>query len=206
MRSTYAAVLSLLLLCCGTLYAQDDELAERARRIKKCKDTLTRTLGEIAAYQDMLTRVRWWVDRFTNTIRNFRERYRRLLEKLMRQLENCCKQGFEIEGARIQAALGQARAAGIETSTYESQYRSLRNRPNTRGGCGGSDRDVCRNRAHRIWVAWFEAVEKIKVCNAKKESGAIPEKLYQAVAEILAYVYELTARRPSRGRPAAVSA
>lgn len=32
----------------------------------------------------------------------------------------------------------------------------------------------------------------------------IPEKLYQAVAEILAYVYELTARRSGRGRRAAL--
>ena len=73
----------------------------------------------------------------------------------------------------------------------------------------GSDYLALRIRqiAAEFGIPLVERAPLARALYADVEVGqAIPEKLYQAVAEILAYVYRLTGRRSGRGRPATVSA
>ena len=64
-----------------------------------------------------------------------------------------------------------------------------------------------RQIAAEFAIPLVERAPLARALYANVEVGqSIPEKFYQAVAEILAYVYELSPRRPGRARPAAVSA
>ncbi|MCH8148973.1 MAG: flagellar biosynthesis protein FlhB [Planctomycetes bacterium] len=64
-----------------------------------------------------------------------------------------------------------------------------------------------RQIAAEFGIPLVERAPLAQALYANVEVGqSIPEKFYQAVAEILAYVYELSPRRPGRAPPAAVSA
>ena len=64
-----------------------------------------------------------------------------------------------------------------------------------------------RQIAAEFGIPLVERAPLARALYADVEVGqSIPEKLFQAVAEILAYVYQLAGRRPGRGRPAAVTA